>query len=166
MRTRIVLAAIATLSLGLAACGDENPVDERVVDTSGEVQTPADVELPNVPVERPEVAVDARNTVDYAGTYAQQTPDGGQRTITLNEDDTYTIRDASGVETSGTYNWYSDNSRILIREDGETQVYAIADGAIYRMADENAPTTGPMTDVQTYIRVEPGMGSDTNNTTM
>lgn len=153
MTPRLALAALAPLALGLAACGDSNNVDDRVVSTTENMDEAVDVDLPDIPVETPQVAVNARNTVDYAGTYSQQTQGGGERSITLNADDTYSMRDESGVETSGSFNWYSDNSRILIRQDGETQVYAIADGAIYRLPDENASITGPMTPEQTYVRV-------------
>ena len=63
------------------------------------------------------------------------------------------MRDENWVEPSRAYNWYDDNSRILIRTDDGNHVYAIADGAVYRMPDEQAPTTGTMTEQQTYRRV-------------
>lgn len=153
MNPRLALAALAPLAFGLAACGDSDIVDERITGETGEMPTPGDVDLPDVPVEYPEVATNARATVDYVGTYSLSLPDGSERSITLNEDDTYSMRDESGAETTGTYNWYSDNSRILIREDGETQVYAIADGAIYRLPDANTPVSDPTTPEQTYVRV-------------
>ena len=150
MRKTLALIAPAALALSLAACGSNEP-DDRVVDTGTETAG-VDVNLPQQPVEYPTVATNARTSVDYAGTYNQRGTDGRNSSITLNEDDTYTMTNADGVQTSGTYNWYDDNSRILIRENGQNQVYAIADGAIYRMADENAPTTGQMNESQTYRR--------------
>jgi hypothetical protein len=153
MRILIALAA-APFALTLAACDNDSEVpDDRIVDTPEAGPNEVDVNLPNVPVEYPEVAVNARETVDYAGDYSQTLPDGRSRTLTLGRDDTYTFRDESGAESRGTYNWYSDNSRILIRRDGANEVYAIADGALYRMTDENAPTTGRKTAEQTYRRV-------------
>ena len=147
MRTIRTALFAAPLALALAACGDTDTAETELA----EGPSPANVELPDVPVTYPEVPLNARSTVDYQGTYSQTTPQG-QRMVTLGDDDTYVMRDETGAETRGTFNWYSDNSRILIREDGETQVYAIADGALYRMADENAPTTGPMTAEQAYMR--------------
>lgn len=151
IRTALIAAPLA---LALAACGDNETAETEMA----EGPSPANVELPEVPVTYPEVPLDARSTVDYEGTYAQSTPQG-ERMITLGDDDTYVMRDETGTETRGTFNWYSDNSRILIREDGETQVYAIADGAIYRLADENTPTTGPMTAEQAYMRDNQAMNS-------
>ncbi|MCT2559970.1 copper resistance protein NlpE [Tsuneonella sp. YG55] len=147
MRLATALPLAAPLALALAACGDTAPADTADTDTAG-----VDVNLPQVDPRFPSVAPDARTSVNYAGTYAQPVG-GGERAITLRTDGTYVMRDPDGTETSGTYNWYDDNSRILIKAGGENQVYAIADGALYRMPDENASTTGTMTEAQTYRRV-------------
>lgn len=154
MPARFTFALAATAALALAACDNERDVpDDRIVPTAETDPNAVDVNLPDVPVEYPEVAVNARETVDYAGTYTQGQANGRTRTITLGEDDTYTYRDESGTESRGTFNWYSDNSRILIRRDGRNEVYAIGENVLYRMADENAPTTGQKTAEQTYRRV-------------
>lgn len=146
MRLMSAISFAAPLALALAACGDTAPADTADADTAG-----VDVNLPQVEPRFPSVAPNARTSVNYAGTYAQ--PIGnGERSITLRTDGTYVLRDPNGSETSGTYNWYADNSRILIKSNGENQVYAIADGALYRMPDENASTSGPMTEEQTYRR--------------
>ncbi len=147
MRNSIKLALTAPLALAISACGDNTKVDEQA--TGGDIVAPANI---NVPTEFPAVAVDARSSVNFAGTYDQRMADGRTRSITLNADDTYNARDENGVETTGTYNWYSDNSRILIGTGANKQVYAIADGAIYKLADENTPTTGDMTADQAYFR--------------
>ncbi|WP_194955754.1 hypothetical protein [Tsuneonella amylolytica] len=143
---RIALALAAASSLALAACGGAK-TEPAATDTTAGV----DVNLPQVDTRFPSVAPNARTSVNYAGTYAQ--PVGsGERSITLRTDDTYTMRDENGRETTGTYNWYDDNSRILIKNNGQNEVYAIADGALYRMPDAQAPTTGTMTEGQTYRR--------------
>ena len=149
MRNSIKLALTAPLVLALTACGDDAKEDEQAGNINGTIAAPANV---NLPAEMPAVAIDARSTVQYAGTYDQRTADGRTRSITLNANDSYTMRDENGVETTGTYNWYSDNSRILIGSGADKQVYAIADGALYQMADENTPTTGAMTADQAYFR--------------
>lgn len=146
---RFLLLLLAA-PLALSACGDSE-VDDRVVDTGD--SDAVEVNLPATQPDYPLVPADARSTVDYQGTYSQRTADGRERTIMLGEGDTFTMRDEDGVESSGTYNWYSDNSRILIKRNGENEVYAIADGALYRLADENAPTTGPFTEDAIYRRV-------------
>lgn len=154
MHARFTFALAATAAFGLAACDNEPDVpDDRIVPVTESDPNAVDVNLPDVPIEYPEVPVNARETVDYAGSYGQPQAGGGTRTITLREDDTYTIREPSGTETEGTFNWYADNSRILIRRDGENEIYAVADGALYRLPDENASTSGPRTEGQTYRRV-------------
>jgi hypothetical protein len=153
MRLATSLSLAAPLALALAACGDTAPADSADTETAG-----VDVKLPQVEPRFPSVAPDARTSVNYAGTYAQPVGDG-ERAITLRTDGTYVMRGPDGVETSGTYNWYDDNSRILIKVDGKNQVYAIADGALYRMPDENASTSGPMSEEQTYRRVTAGPGA-------
>ena len=146
---RIAFATIAApLVLALAACGGNDAADTA---EAGTETAAADVNLPQVEARFPSVAPDARTSVNYAGTYAQ--PVGaGQRSVTLRTDGTYTMRDENGVETSGSYNWYSDNTRILIKQGDQNMVYAIANGALYRMPDANAPTTGTMTEEQTWRR--------------
>ncbi|MXP15468.1 hypothetical protein GRI44_11970 [Altererythrobacter confluentis] len=149
MRNSIKVAFAAPLALAISACGDKDAADQQVA--AGGTETTAPVTT-NAPAQMPAVAADARTSVQYAGAYDQRLPDGRTRTITLNADDTYTVRDENGVETTGTYNWYSDNSRILIGTGANKQVYAIADGAIYQLADENTPVTGAMTADQAYFR--------------
>lgn len=154
MQPRFTFAFAAIAALALAACNSEpNEPDDRIVDTAEIDPNAVNVNLPDGAAEFPEVPVNARTSVNYQGEYSQSLPNGRSRTITLGANDRYTLRDESGAESAGTYNWYSDNSRILIRRNGETEVYAIADGALYRMADQNAPTTGPRTAEQTYRRV-------------
>ncbi|WP_379548369.1 hypothetical protein ACFCW2_04160 [Qipengyuania sp. DSG2-2] len=144
--TRLALAA--PLALALAACGGGADADERVVDDG--LTEGVDVDVPEVDVEYPEVSVDARGTVNYQRTYTNTDAAGGTSTITLGADDSYTMTKADGTETSGTFNWYSDNSRILIREDGTSMVFGVADGALYRLADENADPNGPRTPENTF----------------
>ena len=45
------------------------------------------------------------------------------------------------VQKQGTYSWYKDGSRILIKDGDTNNVYGVADGAVYKMNDENAPAT-------------------------
>ncbi|MGN3974918.1 hypothetical protein [Tsuneonella sp. SYSU-LHT278] len=159
MRLAYAIPLAAPLALSLASCGDTAPAERADADSAG-----VDVDLPQVDPRFPSVAPDARTSVNYAGTYAQPVADG-QRSISLNTDGTYVLREPGGAETTGTYNWYADNSRILMKVDGRNEVYAIADGALYRMPDENAPTTGTMTEEQTYRRVSGSAPSATGTAT-
>jgi len=145
------LAFAAPLALGLAACGDTTEVDDRVVDTPAEVETPPDVTLPKVPVEYPEVPLNARTTVDYAGTYELHNANGEVSTIVLRED-SYTWRAPDGTETSGSFTWGPENDRILIERAGETQAYAVAQNVLYRLPSADAPADGERSEETTWRR--------------
>ena len=144
MNTKIYLAALAPLAIALAGCGGD-AAEPTVDDTTTATQADATVAYPEAPL-------DARGMLDYQGTYSMNAADGTTRSITLGPDDTYTIANADGTNSTGTFNWYSDNSRILIKENGENQVYAVADGYLYRLADENAPLNGTVTADMAYSR--------------
>lgn len=155
MRLPHVLAAVAPMALALSACGGNDAAAPADTDTTTQptatTTTAAAGDFPVVPL-------DARSSVKYAGTYALTGADGTQTTVTLGDGDSYTIRNADGTETTGTFNWYSDNSRILIGSGAEKQVYAIADGALYRLADENVALDAAKTADMTYRRIaDPAM---------
>ena len=144
MRTQFALVALAPLALGLAACGKK---EETVTTPDDTTATATTAGTPTIAAtDFPAVAANARTSVQYAGTYTN-----GANSLTLNTDDTYTlVRD--GKTSNGTFNWYSDNSRILIRDGGTTHVFAIANGALSKLASADAPTTGTMTAEQTWRR--------------
>ncbi len=132
--TRIAFAA--PLALALAACGGNDTDETATVDAGTEVAAPATLDS------YPAIGAEARTAVNFDGTYANTAADGTASSITLNSaDDSYTITDAIGVETTGNYNWYSDNSRILIKQGDDTMVFGVADGVIYKMANADAPMT-------------------------
>ena len=125
MRKLNTLAILAPAALALSACGGSE-ADVPESDTAAEAPAAAEADTPAVPA-------DPRATVDFAGTYEKLGEDGRKVSLTLNDDDTYSMVDGDKVETTGTYNWYSDNRRILIKEGEETMVYAVGDGALYKL---------------------------------
>jgi hypothetical protein len=127
MRFNLPLVALAPLVLGMAACNKPAPAPEPTADA---VETPAPL---------PAVTADARTTLNYSGTYSQVGADGKVTTLKLAKDDTYEWSGPDGVVTKGTYTWYKDGSRILLDASGGNAVYAIADGAVYKLADKDAP---------------------------
>ena len=147
-------ALAAPLALALAACGETTDVDDRVVQTGG-VEPPADVRLPQVDVEYPQVPLDARGTVDYVGTYELRTADDQVSTIALAADDTYTWTAPDGTETSGSFTWGEDGSRILIERNGAPQAYAVADGVLYTLPTADAPVDGERSAATTWRRSDP-----------
>lgn len=154
MNTSARLALAIPLALALAACGDTTEVDDRVVETD-DVEAPVDVTLPKVDVEYPEVPLDARGTVEYAGTYELHNRDGQIDRITLGDDGTYTWIAPDGTEDTGEFTWGEDNSRILITRDGETNAFAVAEGVLYRLPEESAPLAGERSEETTWRRSHP-----------
>lgn len=145
---RTALGIAAASSLALAACGGAKTADPAATDASTAPTTTATTTAATFPA----VATDARNTIDYQGTYRQTGADGKASTLALGPNDSWTMTAADGTVTRGTFNWYSDNSRILIKNGDTTDVYALADGAIYKLANKDAPVTGPFTEAVTWRR--------------
>ncbi len=154
MNTPARLALAVPLALALAACGDTTEVDDRVVETD-DVEAPVDVTLPKVEVEYPEVPLDARSTVEYAGTYELHGRTGEVDRITLEDDGTYTWVAPDGTETAGEFTWGEDNSRILITRNGETNAFAVAEDVLYRLPEESAPLSGERAEETTWRRSDP-----------
>ena len=67
--------------------------------------------------------------------------DAKTSTLKLNADDTYEWTGADGKTAKGAFSWYKDGSRILLDDAGGKAIYAIADGAVYKLADKDAPVT-------------------------
>ena len=87
-----------------------------------------------MPAAMPALAADAKKVM-LAGTYA-----GAAGSLKLNSDMTYAMTGADGKSASGKYAWYSDNKRILLT--GDKSVWAVADGALYKLASKDAPLVG------------------------
>lgn len=126
---RLALFAPAALALAAAACGKPEPAPEAIDETAATAEAPAPL---------PTVAVNARTSLDYAGTYSQVGADGKVTTLKLNADDTYEWSGADGKVAKGAYTWYQEGSRILLDANGGKAVYALADGAVYKLADKDA----------------------------
>jgi len=128
---RIILPLIAVAAL--SACKKEAPAPEP---------TEATVEAAAAPAALPTVPSNARTSVQYAGSYSQTGSDGKTSTLKLNADDTYELTGSDGKTVKGGYNWYKDGVRILLDDAGGKAIYAVADGAVYKLADKDAPVTG------------------------
>ncbi|MEW4449266.1 hypothetical protein [Qipengyuania sp. JC766] len=148
MRKFLTTLAIAPATLALAACGGGGDAADPV---EGEA---VDVTVPKTEVSYPEVPLDARNTVDYQGTYQLRRADGTSTTIALGEDDTYRLQGEDGLVKTGEFSWYSDNSRILIRDGEENMVFGVADGYLYQLEGPEAEANGPRSADMTYERSE------------
>jgi hypothetical protein len=139
MRLILPIAALALVT----ACKKEQPTQPAApVEQEAAVATPAAL---------PTVAANARTTLKYAGSYSQVDANGKATTLKLNADDTYEWSDADGKVTRGKFAWYKDGSRILLDAAGGKAVYAIADGAVFKLPNKDAPV-GSLTADQMWKR--------------
>lgn len=90
----------------------------------------------------PPVAVDARSKVKYAGSYSQTAGEGKDLTLKLNADDSYEWTGADGKTVKGKIAWSADGSRIVLDGAPDAPAFAVADGAVYKLASKDAPTSG------------------------
>lgn len=142
---KIALALIPALALVAACKGADKAPDAAASDmaSSAPQATTAAVAMPTVPA-------DARSVV-YVGTYGHTGADGKTETVELKLDDTYAWTDGSGKTITGKYAWYSDHRRILLTGAANNAVFAVADGALYKMAGKDAPI-GTFTADQLWTR--------------
>lgn len=127
------LAALAMVS----ACKKDAPVSEATDVASASASAAA-----TAPVVMPAVTPGARTAGKYAGSYSQTGADGKVSTLKLAADDTYELTGADGKAVKGAFSWYKDGSRILLDAAGGKAIYAVADGAVYKLADKDAPLSG------------------------
>jgi hypothetical protein len=83
----------------------------------------------------PSLPADPKKTVTVAGSYAS-----AGSTLTLGADDSAELTGADGKAVTGKWAWYSDGKRILLTAD--KSVWAVADGALYKLASKDAALTG------------------------
>ena len=141
MRKTMLIASSVMLMAGLTACKKAPEATDTATteaSSTGGVATtaPADVPMPAVPA-------NARTVVVWDGTYNGTDATGAAVSLTLNKDMTYAWTAGTAAPVTGKFNWYRDAQRILLDEKGGKVVYAVADGAIYRLASTEAPVTGP-----------------------
>ncbi len=141
LSTPTTLALLAPLAL-LAACGKSETAAPAEATVIANTAAPATAPEPAM------VAVaNARTAVQWPGTYSG-TVGGASVNLTLNPDLSYswTSTPAAGTPTSvsGTFSWYRDGGRILLDAAAGKAIYAVGDGVLFKMADKDAPVTGPL----------------------
>ncbi len=127
---RYVLILAATPLALLAGCAKSTPADEATPEpmvAATETEAPVPVKLPTVPV-------NAVTTIDYPGTYSR-----GTETLRLSSDKNYVLTLPDGTVRTGSYTELADHQRIKLNnfEDGKPAWFSIANGAIYRLKNEN-----------------------------
>lgn len=127
---RKIILPLAALAL-VAGCKGNAP-EATATDAAATASTAAATEMPALPE-------NAKATASVPGSYANN-----GAVLVLGADDSATMTDAAGKVTKGKWAWYSDGKRILLTAD--KSVWAVADGALYKMADKDAPLSGFTTD--------------------
>lgn len=122
---RKFILPLAALAL-VAGCKGKAP-EAAATDTAA-VASEAAAALPALPA-------NAKATVKPEGTYTS-----GAAKLTLGADMNAEMTDAAGKATKGKWAWYSDGKRIVF--SGDKSVWAVADGALYKLASKDAPMTG------------------------
>lgn len=149
MRLSVLLIAAAPLAL-LGACGESTPVEE--VETE-----PMETALVEEPADDDEIDAVDLNEYDYSGEYVIAGEDGETESVALDaEDMSYTYTGADGETRTGNFELMDDNRRLMIEDfDGQAAYFAVDEGALYRLADENAAPVDRINVTAEYRR-DPG----------
>ena len=126
---RKFILPLAALAL-VAGCKGNEP--EAVATDAAATASEAVAALPALPE-------NAKSTVKPAGTYT-----AGAAKLMLAADMNAEMTDAAGKATKGKWAWYADGKRIFF--SGDKSVWAVADGALYKLASKDAPLTGMTAD--------------------
>ena len=126
---RKFILPLAALAL-IAGCKGNEP--EAMATDAATTASEAVAALPALPE-------NAKATVKPAGTYTS-----GAAKLMLAADMNAEMTDAAGKATKGKWAWYADGKRIVF--SGDKSVWAVADGALYKLASKDAPLTGMTAD--------------------
>lgn len=127
MRKLIVPVIALALVAGCKGKAPEATASDAAASASAAASSAA-TELPALPA-------DPKASVTVAGSYASN-----GAVLELGADNSATMTDAAGKAAKGKWAWYSDGKRILLTAD--KSVWAVADGALYKLAGKDAPLTG------------------------
>lgn len=136
------LAAFAVI-LALAACGEpsegESADDFAARVNAGNATAPQDAQ-PDGPRDPslPRVAADGRTALQQAATYTQPNEDGSADSLAIRQDGTFTLVE-DGRTTTGEWQWLADGKRVRLEGLIQQPIVLVADGALYRMQNEDVP---------------------------
>lgn len=135
-RTFLCLAMTALL----AACGQQSEGESaddfasRVNGDSATSPPPGSTDGPADPG-MPRVAADGRKALAQGVTYHQR---GGANSIAIRSDGTFTLVE-DGRTTTGKWDWLADGKRLRLEGVTYGPIVLVANGALYRMQNENVP---------------------------
>ena len=146
-RSHTAMAFILAAPLALVACGQQ-PKGENAEDFAARVngggatagQTARARPQPDGPRDPslPRVAADGRQALQQAAAYTQPNPDGTADSLSIGNDGTFTLVEGGRTQT-GTWEWLPDGKRLRLQGVVRQPIVLVADGALYRMQNENVP---------------------------
>jgi hypothetical protein len=141
--TRIAKLSLAlSVALLLPSCGSRDP-DQSADAYASRVGGPA-AGSPGAATAKtgaalPQPAPNGRQAVTFAAPYSQVDPySGAKNGLTINRDGTFELIE-NGQATRGTYTWLRDGKRLRLNGVATRPIVLIANGAIYRLTNENVP---------------------------
>ena len=145
----IMVCAIAMI-MGFSACKSKNPTatDELLI---GQI---VDMEH------------NSRNSLDWAGTYMGVVPcadcPGIETTVTLNQDETYTMVlryiDRGGVfESKGTFKWNDAGSAVILTDSKDQTIthFSVGENQLIQLDTEGNVITGDLANNYILAKVDP-----------
>lgn len=124
----------------LAGCGQRSPgegAQDYANKIGGAAATPGASPAPAGSL--PQAAANGRKAVTFATPYTQVDANTGvKRGLTINQDGTFDLLE-NGQATHGTYTWLADGKRLRLNGVANRPIVLVANGAIYRLTNENVP---------------------------
>lgn len=141
IRRRLSLAALA-LPLALAACGDQ-PEGESADDFASRVNAGDAAATPQADGPRdpsmPRVAANGAQALSAKAAYTQPAAEGETpNSLAIRQDGTFTLVE-DGRTLEGGWEWLPDGKRLRLKGVVHQPIVLVADGALYRMQNENVP---------------------------
>ncbi|MXP26299.1 hypothetical protein GRI39_09650 [Altererythrobacter indicus] len=140
---RAVLGAV--LAMMLAGCGarDEgesaNDFAARIKGESAASANASNQKKNAAVANLPQAAADGKKAVKFAEQYVPAGSDAkSQNGLTIRPDGTFALAE-NGKKVSGKYQWLPDGKRLRLIGVESRPIVLVANGALYRMTNENVP---------------------------
>ena len=141
MKFAPVLISLAPIAL-LAACGEpqqSESSDDFAARINGGDVGPGGAGAGQAPAAGgPAVAANGREALALTSDYSRTNEDGTTNSLRLLDNDSYVLVE-KGVEYQGSYEWLPDGKRIRLNGASSLPIVVVANGALYRVANENVP---------------------------
>jgi hypothetical protein len=139
-----IVCLAAPLALALSACGEtqesESAEDFASRINGGPSESGDDMATPvreTAFPELPKPAADGRSAIQ-SEVYTNVAADGTRAGLAFNADGTFELSE-NGNTVKGRYEWLSDGKRLRLLGVEHRPIVLVADGAIYRMTNEDVP---------------------------